>query len=230
MDSEFTFSPSTAEAVPPALAMRPPRLRLGEKLVPPVASDSPSERVRFLLHRGETVSVIEILMRLHSADSSEILCRIDPGAQHAVLQELPWEEVADVLEELDKEELVEVVQGLTFAELADVLDEMEPDMGADLIGELEDEAAAELLGEMGASAGVEPLLDNPEDSAVEIKNSPCLVLNGDKSVGQATAYLRRHYDYVHDLYDLYVLDGGAIGPFECGPGWGGMSWSHLAMN
>ena len=103
-------------------------------------------------------------------------------------------------------------------------------MGADLIGELEDEAAAELLGEMGASAGVEPLLDNPEDSAVGIMNSPRLMLNGDKSVGQATAFLRKRYDYAHDLYYLYVLDGGAIGLIECGPGWGGMSWSRLAMN
>lgn len=42
-----------------------------------------------------------ILRRLHPADSSEILYRIESGAQHAVLQELPWEEVADVLEELD---------------------------------------------------------------------------------------------------------------------------------
>jgi len=42
-----------------------------------------------------------ILRRLHPADSSEILYRIEPGAQHAVLQELPWEEVADELEEID---------------------------------------------------------------------------------------------------------------------------------
>lgn len=171
-----------------------------------------------------------ILRRLHLADISEFLCRIEPGAQHTVLQELPWEKVADVLEELDVEELVEVVQGLTFAELADVLDEIDPDMGADLIGELEVEAAAELLGEVAASAGVEPLLDNPEDSAGVIMNSPRHMLNGDMSIGQAMAFLRKHSDYVHDLYYLYVLDGGAIDLIECGPGWGGMSRSRIAMN
>ena len=82
-------------------------------MVPPVAIDRLLERVRMLSHRGETGAVIEILRRLHPADSSEILYRIEPDAQHAIMQELPWEEVADVLEELDEEEMVEVVQGLS---------------------------------------------------------------------------------------------------------------------
>lgn len=140
------------------------------------------------------------------------------------------DEVADVLEELDEEELVEVVQGLTFAELADLLDEMGPDMGADLIGELEDEAAAELLGEMEAYAGVEPLLDYLEASAGVLMNSPRHMVHCDMSVGQAMSFQRKRSDYVHDFYYLYVLEGGAIGLIECGPGRGGMSWSRLAMS
>ena len=102
----------------------------------PAAVETLLERVESLLDGGDTPAVIDILRRLHPADSSEVLYRLSPDFQKLILQELPWEEVADVLEELNEEEMVEVVQGLTVAELADVLDEMEPDMAADLIGEL----------------------------------------------------------------------------------------------
>ena len=152
--------------------------------------------------------VIDILRRLHPADSSEILYFIPPESQNLILQELPWQEVADVLEEMDEEEMVEVVQSLTVAKLADVLDEMEPDMAADLIGELDEETAAELLDEMEASAGVTPLLAYPEDSAGGIMNSPRHMLDRRMTAGQAMQFLREHYDDEHDLYYLYILDGG----------------------
>lgn len=166
-------------------------------------------RVQTLLDTGDTVAVVDILRRLHPADSSEILYRIEPDAQKVILQEIPWEEVADVLEELDEEEMVEVVRGLTVAELADVLDEMEPDMAADLIGELDDETDAELLGEMEAAAGVAPLLEYPEDSTGGIMNSPRHMLYRHMSVSQAVQFMREQFDETHDLYHLYVLDGGA---------------------
>ena len=175
------------------------------------------ERVHTLLDRGETGTVIDILRRLHPADSSEILFLIPPDAQNLILQELPWEEVADVLEELDQEEMVEVVHSLTVAELADVLDEMEPDMAADLIGQLDDETAAELLDEMEAAAGVTPLLSYPEDSAGGIMNSPRHMLHRHMTADQAMQFLRDHYDDEHDLYYLYVLDGGEPYVPEAGP-------------
>ena len=179
-------------------------------MVAPVAVGTLLERVQSLLERGETRAVIDILRRLHPADSSEILYRISPDFQNLILQELPWEEVADVLEELNEEEMVEVVQGLTDADLADVLDEMEPDMAADLIGELDDAQAAELLDEMEAAEGVAPLLAYPEDCAGGIMNSPRHVLRRQMTAGQAIQFLRTHYDDEHDLYYLYILgDGGA---------------------
>jgi len=186
-------------------------------MVAPVAVHRLLERVQSLLHRGETRAVTEILRRLHPADSSEILYRVEPDAQHAILQELPWEEVADVLEELDEEEMVEVVQGLTVVELADVLDEMEPDMAADLIGELDDQTAADLLDEMETAAGVAPLLDYREDSAGGIMNSPRHMLRRDMSAGQAMQFLREHYDDAHDLFYLYVLEGGGPSKAEATP-------------
>ena len=179
-------------------------------MVAPVAVGTLLERVQSLLERGETRAVIDILRRLHPADSSEILYRLSPDFQNLILQELPWEEVADVLEELNEEEMVEVVQGLTVADLADVLDEMEPDMAADLIGELDDAQAAELLDEMEAAEGVAPLLAYAEDCAGGIMNSPRHVLRRQMTAGQAIQFLRTHYDDEHDLYYLYVLgDGGA---------------------
>ena len=177
-------------------------------MVSPVAIEILLERVQSLLDRGETGAVIDKLRRLHPADSSEILYFIPPESQNLILQELPWQEVADVLEEMDEEEMVEVVQSLTVAELADVLDEMEPDMAADLIGELDEETAAELLDEMEASAGVTPLLAYPEDSAGGIMNSPRHMLDRRMTAGQAMQFLREHYDDEHDLYYLYILDGG----------------------
>ena len=177
-------------------------------MVSPVAIEILLERVHTLLDRGETGTVIDILRRLHPADSSEILFLIPPDAQNLILQELPWEEVADVLEELDQEEMVEVVHSLTVAELADVLDEMEPDMAADLIGQLDNETAAELLDEMEAAAGVTPLLAYPEDSAGGIMNSPRHMLHRHMTADQAMQFLREQYDDEHDLYYLYVLDGG----------------------
>ena len=113
-----------------------------------------------------------------------------------------------MLEELDEEEMVEVVQRLTVNELADVLDEMEPDMAADLIGELDEETATELLGEMATGEGVAPLLDYPQHSAGGIMNSPRHMLHRHLSVGQTMQFLREHYDDAHDLYYLYVLEGG----------------------
>ena len=182
-------------------------------MVAPVAVGTLLERVQSLLERGETRAVIDILRRLHPADSSEILYRLSPDFQNLILQELPWEEVADVLEELNEEEMVEVVQGLTVADLADVLDEMEPDMAADLIGELDDAQAAELLDEMEAAEGVAPLLAYAEDCAGGIMNSPRHVLRRQMTAGQAIQFLRTHYDDEHDLYYLYYLyvlgDGGA---------------------
>ena len=138
-------------------------------------------------------------------------------SQNIILQELPWVEVADVLEELDQEEMVEVVHSLTVAELADVLDEMEPDMAADLIGQLDDETAAELLDEMEAAAGVTPLLAYAEDSAGGIMNSPRHMLHRHMTADQAMQFLREHYDDEHDLYYLYVLDGGEPYVPEAGP-------------
>ena len=172
---------------------------------------------RAQLNRGETGTVIDILRRLHPADSSEILYLIPPDSQNIILQELPWVEVADVLEELDQEEMVEVVHSLTVAELADVLDEMEPDMAADLIGQLDDETAAELLDEMEAAAGVTPLLAYAEDSAGGIMNSPRHMLHRHMTADQAMQFLREHYDDEHDLYYLYVLDGGEPYVPEAGP-------------
>ena len=87
-------------------------------MVSPVAIEILLERVHTLLDRGETSTVIDILRRLHPADSSEILFLIPPDAQNLILQELPWEEVADVLEELDQEEMVEVVHSLTVKRIA----------------------------------------------------------------------------------------------------------------
>ena len=81
-------------------------------MVSPVAIEILLERVHTLLDRGETGTVIDILRSLHPADSSEILFLIPADAQNLILQELPWEEVADVLEELDQEEMVEVVHSL----------------------------------------------------------------------------------------------------------------------
>lgn len=112
------------------------------------------------------------------------------------------------MEELDEEEIVEVIQGLTVDELADVLDEMKPDMAADAIGELDDEKAAKLLVEMEASAGVEFLLDYPEESAGGIMDSLRQMLYRHMSVGQVMQYPREQYVDAHDLYCLYVLDGG----------------------
>ncbi len=188
-------------------------------MVAPVAVDKLLDRVESLLDRGDTGAVVDILRRLHPADSSEILYRIPAEAQNLVMQELPWEEVADVLEELDEEEMVEVVSGLTVSELADVLDEMEPDMAADLIGELDERTTEEILTEMEAAAGVAPLLEYPEDSAGGIMNSPRYMLQRHMTVGQAMRFLRKHYEDAHDLYYLYVLDGGgSTVPAETAPG------------
>lgn len=185
----------------------------------PVAVGQLLERVESLLDRGDTGAVVNILRRLHPADSSEILYRIPAEAQNLVLKELPWEEVADVLEELDEEEMVEVVSGLTVSELADVLDEMEPDMAADLIGELDEGAKEEILTEMEAAAGVAPLLAYPEDSAGGIMNSPRHMLQRHMTVGQAMRFLREHYEDAHDLYYLYVLEGdGSTVPSAATPG------------
>ncbi len=173
-----------------------------------VAIETLQGRVESLLHRGDTRAGVGILRRLHPANSSEILYRLSQDFQNLLLQELPWEEVADVLEELNEEEMVEVVQGLTVAELADVLDEMEPDMAADLIGELEEVQAAALFDEMEAAEGVTPLLAYPEDSAGGIMNSPRHMLRRQMTVAEAMQFLRKHYDDEHDLYYLYVLDGG----------------------
>ncbi len=186
-------------------------------MVAPVAVHRLIERVQALSHRGETDAAVEVFRKLHPADSSEVLYRIEADARHAILQELPLEEFADVLEELDEEETVEVVQRLTVTELADVLDEMEPDMAADLIGELDEETAAELLGEMATGEGVAPLLDYPQDSAGGIMNSPRHMLHRDMSVGQAMQFLREHYDDAHDLYYLYVLEGGLPSDPEASP-------------
>ena len=67
-------------------------------------------RIESLLDRGDTPAVVRILRRLHPADSSELLYRLSAEVQNLILQELPWEEVADVLEELNQEEMAEVVQ------------------------------------------------------------------------------------------------------------------------
>ncbi len=103
----------------------------------PVAIEILLERVQSPLGRGGTGAVIDILRRLHPADSLEILYFIQPESLNVMQQELLWPEVADILEERDEEEMMEVLQSLTVAELADVLDEMEQDMAADLIGELD---------------------------------------------------------------------------------------------
>ena len=179
-------------------------------MVSPVAIEILLERVQSLLDRGGTGAVIDILHRMHPADSSEILFFIPPESQNLILQELLWQEAADVLEEMDEEEMVEVVQSLTVAELADVLDEMEPDTAADLTGELDEETAAELLDETEASAGATPLLAYPEDSAGGIMNSPRHMLDRRCTAGQTMQVLREHCDFEHDLYYLYVLDRGEL--------------------
>ena len=51
-------------------------------MVSPVAIEILLERVHTLLDRGETSTVIDILRRLHPADSSEILFLIPPDAQN----------------------------------------------------------------------------------------------------------------------------------------------------
>ena len=58
-------------------------------MVSPVAIEILLERVHTLLDRGETGTVIDILRRLHPADSSKILFLIPPDAQNLILQELP---------------------------------------------------------------------------------------------------------------------------------------------
>ena len=172
----------------------------------PEAVEILHERIENLLDRGDTPAVVRILRRLHPADSSELLYRLSAEVQNLILQELPWEEVADVLEELNQEEMAEVVQSLTVTELASVLDEMEPDMAADLIGELDDEHTAQLLNEMEAAARVVPLLAHAEDSAGGIMNFPHHMLRRQMTVGQAMQFLRESYEDEHDLYYLYVLD------------------------
>ena len=167
-------------------------------MVSPVAIEILLERVQSLLDRGETGAVIDILRRLHPADSSEILYFIPPESQNLILQDLPWQEVADVLEEMDEEEMdeeemVEVVQSLTVADLADVLDEME------------------------AADGVAPLLAYSEDSAGGIMNSPRHMLHRHMTADEAMQFLREEYDDEHDLYYLYVLDGGEPYHPKAGP-------------
>ena len=65
------------------------------------------ERVQTFRDRGETGTVIDILRRLHPADSSGILHLMAPESQKTILQEFAWEEAADVLVELDEEEIVD---------------------------------------------------------------------------------------------------------------------------
>ena len=75
-------------------------------MVSPVAIVILLERVRTFWDRGETDTVIDILRRLHRADSSGILYLM-AKSQKTILQELPWHEAADVLGELDVEELAD---------------------------------------------------------------------------------------------------------------------------
>ena len=70
---------------------------------------------------------------------------------------------------------------------------------------------------MEAAAGVTPLLAYPEDSAGGIMNSPRHMLHRHMTADQAMQFLREHYDDEHDLYYLYVLDGGEPYVPEAGP-------------
>ncbi len=168
------------------------------------------EKVHLFLQQQEDEQAIEYIRGLHPVDGAEVLVRLDPDDQRAVLEHLTTPDLAELLAEMDESVMATFVEQIETDRLVQVLDAMEPDIAADLLGELDEDQRSALLAQMTSADEVAPLLAYSSDSAggimISARHMARHMLRRHMTVAEAIRFLQRHYQDEDDLYYLYVLD------------------------
>ncbi len=164
--------------------------------------------IQYLIKKGQTNFVLNIIADMHPADIAEIMGHLDEDERRAIFNLLPPELASDVLAELEENVKEDILKGMNTEQIAEMIHEMDSDDAADIVSELPVEQASEVLKRVPeeSSEEIQELLLYPEDTAGGIMAKEYVAVNANSTVRDAIEEIRKHYQDVEDVYHVYVID------------------------
>jgi magnesium transporter len=164
--------------------------------------------IQYLIKKGQTNFVLNIIADMHPADIAEIMGHLDEDERRAIFNLLPPELASDVLAELEENVKEDILEGMNTEQIAEMIHEMDSDDAADIVSELPVEQASEVLKRVPeeSSEEIQELLLYPEDTAGGIMAKEYVAVNANSTVRDAIEEIRKRYQDVEDVYHVYVID------------------------
>ncbi len=164
--------------------------------------------IQYLIKKGQTNFVLNIIADMHPADIAEIMGHLDEDERRAIFNLLPPELASDVLAELEENVKEDILKGMNTEQIAEMIHEMDSDDAADIVSELPVEQASEVLKRVPeeSSEEIQELLLYPEDTAGGIMAKEYVAVNANSTVRDAIEEIRKRYQDVEDVYHVYVID------------------------
>ena len=169
------------------------------------------EQVRELAENGQWTAIPAVLNDLPYEDVADVINTLPPELYEKVFDLLPDRLKPDVLSELEEPVERDVVDSLSNDELAEIVEEMAPDDAADVLSELSEDRSEKVLNLMESeeSGEVRELLQYDEDTAGGIMTTDIIELPAHITVAQAIeriAYIEEDEPY----YNAFIVDAQGI--------------------
>ncbi len=164
------------------------------------------------LHQSSDEEVRQLVEELHPADIADIVEEVDEQSQTRLMGLLSTELAAEVLALVEEHHQADVVEAIPDDKLPGIIDEMNTDDVTDILDDLPAEEAEEILEAMPPeeSAEVRQLLSYGEDTAGGLMQTELVAATLDTTLGQAIQQVRNSSKKVHDIHNVYVVDGRGV--------------------
>jgi len=164
--------------------------------------------VQFLLERGSTDRLRQLLKRLHPADVADVLENLDDDSMHEVFSLIDRESAPDVLEEVEDRDQAALAEGLSDGFLASLVEDMYTDEAVDLIQLLSPQRASRILSLVAPDdqADLKRLLRFPPQTAGAIMDAEFASVVENSLVAEAIEAVRSISDELEDIHYVYVVD------------------------
>jgi magnesium transporter len=170
------------------------------------ALDDVLARLRAALERDDLPGAGEILAALRPPDQADLFAELADEEQVALLPQLNTADSADILEKLDDEVAAGLVAALPTPTVVRIVDQMAPDEAADLLGDIDPQRAQAVLAGLEDPEEVRPLLLHADDSAGGLMTSEFLALRRRTTAQEAIDAIRAWHPEAEEVYYLFVVD------------------------
>ncbi len=178
------------------------------RLKPYEISSALLEDIQNALEAGDSDTVNNLLIGVHSADKAELLNLLSEDDRVELAAMLADGFDATILPELSPDAAEDVIEGLGVDRSVEVLQQLETDDAVHIIDELSDDSREDIMQAIPAAlrGELEEGLAYPEKSAGRMMTKKLVCVPEFWTVGDTIDYLRAHTDLPENFYVVYVVD------------------------